>query len=638
MLQAIRDKTTGIIAWLIIGGLILVFSLWGIESYLQNDADIYVAKVNDVEITPQDFRFSMQQQINRLRVMYGSQFDRGIVNTPEFKEGVLNNLVEQEVLLQAAENAGMAISDALLAARIQGMSEFQEDGEFSNEKYQRLLRAQGMTAAQFEAQLRRSLLISQYVSGISGTAIVTDPTIEQALRLQGQTRDVSYVILPVAPRVASVKVSDEEVRSYYDEHKSRFTEPEQVKIAYLDLDLDELAKQIHVTDEEIRARYEEEKESLKSNEQRRARHILIKLDKNADDAAQLEAESKAKALIAKLNDGADFAELAKSESDDPGSAAQGGDLGFFGHGVMDPEFEKAVFAMKKGEISEVPVRTPFGLHIIQVTDIKAGKIPALAEVKDTLRDKIAKELAEEKFYELSDELGTYSFESPDNLDVAAEKTGLKIKTSGWFSRQGGAGIAAYSRVVEAAFSEDVLDAGNNSQVLELSPTRAVVFRVIEHKDQQPIPFETVKEMVRASLQRDKAAELVKAEGEQLLDTVRSGASLDELADKQNLEVKTVSAVTRGDARLDRQIVTHIFRTPRRSDDRPSVTGFTLQNGSYVVLEVTAIADAKVSNISAADKAAFRRNMTQLLGNEEMQFLLSDLKAKADIQLNLEAVR
>ncbi len=638
MLQAIRDKTTGIIAWLIIGLLVVVFSLWGIESYLRNETTIYAAKVNDVEISVQDFRFGLRQQANRLQMMYGSQFDRSMINSAEFKEGVLNGLVEQEVLVQAAGEAGMVISDGFLRAQIHGMKEFQnEQGEFDPEKYQRLLDSQGIPATLFEREMRRQLLVSQLASSVSGTAIVTDPTIDQGLRLQGQTRDVQYVSLAVAPRIASIPVTEEEIGAFYEENKSRFVEPEQIQLAYLDLNLDDIATSVEVTDDEVRALYEQQKASLVSDEQRRARHILIKLDADADESTQLAAEAKARQLIDQLKSGADFVELAKQESDDPGSASQGGDLGFFGRGVMVPEFEEAVFAMGENEITDEPVRSSFGLHVIQVTGIQAGEIPAFDEVKDKLKKQAQRTAAEDQFYELSELLGTHSFESPDTLSVAAEQTGLEIKTSDWFPKTGGSGIAAYPNVTAAAFSEDVLDERNNSQMLELSPTRVVVVRVKEHKAAEQIALDNVREPIRSQLQRDKAAETVKLEGEAMLAELESGKDLATLAAAKELEVKTVDSLTRSDAKEDRMLVAEAFRAPRRNDNQPSVTGFTLRNGDYIVMAVSGIEDGVVDGFNEADKMAFRRNMTQLLGRAEMQALLASLKARAEIDLNLEAV-
>ena len=635
MLQAIHDRVTGWIAWIIVGLIIVVFALWGVDSYLRSEAKVYAAKVNDVEISISEYRSAKQQQLQRMRAMLGEQFDSDIANAPEFKSAVLDRLVEEELLVQAATDAGLAVSDAYLAARIQSIQEFQgEDGKFSQERYQRLLSQQGLAVPVFERQVRRSLLISQFVGSITDSAIVVAQEVEQGVRLQGQQRKLQYVRIPVARHLEKVEVKPEDVAAYYDKHKARYVEPEQVRLQYLELSLADIAADMQVTDAEIEALYAEEKARLMTEEQRRARHILIKLDDDADDAAVAAARQKAEKLVKQLRDGEDFAKLAKEHSNDPGSAAEGGDLGLFGKGMMVPEFEEAAFALPKDEISD-PVRSPFGFHIIQVTEIQPAKTPELADVRDQLAEQVKRRHAEQLFAERSETLGTLSFEHPDTLSVAAEQLGLKVQETGWLSAGGGEGIASHPQVMEAALGDDVLNGGNNSEVIELEPEHVAVVRVAEHKPAKQLDLDKVREAIQSDLRQEAANEAAREEGAALLKRLEQGATFASIAAENGLEVQDAGYVGRGDSKHDRQIVTEAFRVPRTEDGKVAHAGASLANGDYVLLRIEAVRDGDLSGVGEAQRTEFRRNLNQLYGTLESAALLEQLKGKAEIDREAE---
>ena len=636
MLQAIRDRVTGILAWLIIGLISIPFALWGIDQYLQRDVKLYAAKVNDVEISVQDFRFAYLQQLNRLRNLLGERFDRATFSTPEFKKQVLERLVEEEVIVQAAGEAGMAISDALLASRIHAMQEFQEDGQFSEERYRLLLNRQNLTPARFEQLMRRSLLIDQYVGGIRDTAVATPAEVDQGLRLQGQQRHVRYVRIP-ASDFQDVEISEEDIQARYQELKDRFIEPEQVRLQYIELKLSDLTAGIEVDEDELKRLYEQRKQQA-ADEQRRARHILVEVGQNASEQEVAAAREKAEKLVKQLREGADFAELAKKESDDPGSAPQGGDLGFFGRGAMVPEFEEAAFALAKGAISD-PVRSPFGFHIIQVTDIRKGKAPSFEEMRDQLIEEAYREQVEERFYDLADKLSNAAFEQPDSLEAAAEATGLKIQETGWVSQQGGgSGIAAEPKVLAAAFSNDVLEEGNNSEPIELGPDHVVVVRVAERKPARQRPLDEVRDQIVVQLRLEHARVGARQRGEALLGKLEGGETLDALAKAEGLDLQDAGFVARNDRRLDPQILAEVFRAPRLPEGRPSRRGLSLRNGDYIVFEVTEIRDGDPKAVGEEERKGFARNLARLHGTMQAQAAVEALKDKAVIELNLDAIQ
>ena len=635
MLQAIHDRVTGWIAWIIIGLIIVVFALWGVDSYLRNEAKVYAAKVNDVEISTSEYRLAKQQQTQRMRAMLGEQFNPDIANTPEFKSAVLDRLIEEELLVQAATDVGLAASDAYLAARIQSIPEFQgEDGKFSQERYQRLLAQQGLTVPAFERQVRRSLLINQFVGSVTDSAIVVAEEVEQGLRLQGQQRKLQYIRIPVTRHLEKAEVKPEDVAAYYENNKARFVEPEQVRLQYVELSLTDIAAGMQATDAEIEALYAEEKARLMTEEQRRARHILIKVDEKADDEAVAAASRKAEDLVKRLRAGEDFAKLAKEHSEDPGSAAEGGDLGLFGKGMMVPEFEEAAFALSKDTISD-PVRSPFGFHIIQVTEIQSAKTPELAEVRDQLAEQVKRRHAEQMFAEHSETLGTLSFEHPDTLSVAAEQLGLKVQETGWLTESGGEGIGSHPQVMEAALNDDVLNGGNNSTVIELEPEHVVVVRVAEHKPAKQLDLDKVRAAIEANLRQEAANKAVREQGEALLKRIEQGATLAEIAAELKVEVQDAGFIGRGDSKHDRQIVAEAFRVPRNEGDAAAVAGASLANGDYVLLRIDAVRDGDVSGVGEAQRTEFRSNLNQLYGTLESAALLEQLKSAAEIDREVE---
>lgn len=629
MLQAIRDRATGWIAWLIVGLIAVTFALWGIDWYLKPDARVFAASINDVEIPVQEYRFAKQQQVQRMRAMLGERFDSGITGTPEFKQAVLNRLIEEELLVQAATAAKLTVSDALLAARIHAISDFQEDGTFSQERYQRLLSQQGLTPQRFEQQFRRALLINQLAGSISTTSAVVSQDVDQAMRLQGQERKLQYLRIPATTFADEVEVKPEDVEAFYTANKARFVEPERVRVQYLELSADTIAAGMTATEEEIEARYEADKSRLTRDEQRRARHILIQVAEDASEEEVAAARKKAEGLVTRLRAGEDFATLAKEFSDDPGSAVEGGDLGLFGKGMMVPEFEAAAFTLAQDQISD-PVRSPFGFHIIQVTEIQPAQVPALAEVREQLRQEAVRHQAEQLFFERAETLAALSFEQPDTLAPAAAQLDLKIQESGWLTASGGEGIGTHPKVVEAAFADDVLRGGNNSPVVEIAPDHVLVLRVLEHQESTQRPLEAVRDTIQATLRNQAEREATQVRGQALVERLQAGAPLDTLARELQLEVTDAGFVQRSAADHDRQIVAEAFRIPRAADGRIVSGGTMLANGDFVLVQVDEVRDGDLATVDAAARAAFRRNLEQLYGTLETTALLDRLKARAEI--------
>jgi peptidyl-prolyl cis-trans isomerase D len=633
MLQAIRDRVTGWVAWIVIGLIGVTFALWGIDWYLKRDAQIFAARVNGVKLPVNEFRRAYQMRRDQIRISQGENFNPDSINEAALKKQVLDQLVEEELLVQAAADAGFAVSDALLAARIHAVAEFQLDGKFSVDRYQSILARQGMSPAQFEHRMRRSLMISQLVSGVTNTVPVPRSTIDNSIRLFDQSRDLRYVKVPVQKYMGDVETSDEQLRSYYESNRDKFVEPETVKLAYLELQLDDISKGIAVEEDALVDFYEQQKHRLGKGEERRARHILLNVAEDAPDEEVEAVLARANDLIARIKAGGSFADLAKEYSDDAGSASQGGDLGFFGKGVMGKSFEDVAFELDAGEVSE-PVRSPFGVHIIEVTEIRAAETPPLEEVRGQLSAELVKEEAKNLFFDHMEELAQATFESPDTLAPAAEALQLTIGHSDWIPRDGGGGIGKYPQVIEAAFSDDVLESGNNSEVIEVEPNHVLVIRVEEHRPSRQKEFSEVEAEIRAALLIRNAARAVREVGEKLTGELRSGAAtLEELAAANGLEVKNAGFVTRSATDHPSQVVSEAFRLPVPAEGRSSVSGIALASDDYVVIEVTGVKEGDPAQIPPDRRESFKQDLQKLYGQSEAGALVADLKSRAEIETN-----
>ncbi|MEN8763813.1 MAG: SurA N-terminal domain-containing protein [Thiogranum sp.] len=630
MLQAMRDRAMGVLGWIVIGLIIITFALFGLGSYLQDKSQVFVAKVNDVEISPRQLQVAYQQQRARMEQMLGDAYNPALIDDQRLKQTALNGLIQRQLLLQAAQNDGMLVSDQLLAAKIHAVPAFQQDGSFSEQLYQTLIRQQGRLPAEFEYETRRMLQTEQLVNGLSQTAFVTRDEVDRAYRLQEQQRDFSYLIVSSESFKKNVEISDEQIKQYYDQHSEKFVTPERVRLAYLRLTGDALSESIQVDEEELLADYEEKKESLLTQEQRQASHILIQHAAGADEETTNKAKAEAEDLLQQIRSGGDFAELARQHSDDPGSAAQGGDLGFFARGAMVPEFEETVFSMEVGDVSEV-VHTQFGFHIIKLTEVRGAEIPALEEVREELVAGLKQRDLSDLFYEQFEQLSDVSYENPDSLDAAADALGLEVQTSDWLAATGGTGIGEYPKVVAIAFSEDVLEAGNNSEPIEVGDKDVIVVRVEDRQVAQATPLDTVREQIIEELRQQQAVELAMAKGEELVQQLEQGGLMEDLSGPDYITSHKADGVTRAKAEEhNADVVREVFRLSRPQGDESVYKGFKLGNGDYAVVHLAGVSDADPAAMEEATRSQLERGLENMRRSVVVSALTEDLRARADI--------
>lgn len=630
MLEFIRRRAQGFFAWLIVGGIIVTFALFGINDYFSGGGDTSVATVNDQGISQARLEQAYFQQRQRLEEMFGGDLPPAF-SEKMIRQQVLSQLVSQEVIVQAALENDMRVSDVQLGEIIRSAEVFHEDGKFSRARYEQLLRNQGQTPASFEMMVRRDILAAQFEAGYRDTVFVTDSAVDNMLRLTLQQREVGYLQVALAPFEQAAEVSEEEVQQFYEKNAERFRQPEQLRIDYLELDAAELGKEFEVSEETLQARYDAQKINFTSPEERRASHILIQAGEDAPAAERDAARQKAETLLERIRGGEDFAELAKSESDDPGSASEGGDLGFFTLGAMVPAFEEAAFALEQGQVSDV-VESPFGFHIIKLSAVRGGEVKPFDEVKEQIREEIQTEKAEQRFYDMLDQLANLTYEHPGTLQVASEELGLPVQTSDFFTRQGGSGIAAEQKVLAAAFSEDVLDAGHNSETIELGRNHMLVLRVNEHKPEQQRPLEEVREAISASIKREKArAKALELAGE-LREKLQVGDSPADLAAAEAVSWHEKMPVRRDDAMMAPGVLERAFSMPAPDDGALSSDTLSLRSGDIAVVALYKVTDGDPAAASEDERQQVKQQLLRAESAALSEAVMSGIRSRMDVTI------
>ncbi len=630
MLLAIRERVMGVVGWILLGILFIAFAFFGLNSYMQSSAVTYAALVNDVEITPRQQQRAYQNLRSRMQELMGDAYNPAMLDEATLKTAALQQLINDELLLQAAQSEGFAASDQQLAARINAIDAFKEDGVFSKEKYKRVLNLQGMSPAGFEWQLQRDIISDQLQSGILQTAAATRDDLQQAYMLQGQQRSFRYITIPVADFYAQVEVSDDDIKQYYDAHSDEFMTPERVRVQYLELDADSITVDNPVDEQALEALYNERSETYVEPEQRHARHILIQLPEDADAASTAAALQKAEDAIRRIKGGEAFDAVAREVSDDPGSAANGGDLGFFSRGLMTPAFEEVAFSLPVGQLSE-PVKSPFGYHVIEVLEIKPETSTPLEDVRPELVKALQDEDRNNIFYERSEILTSLTFEQPDTLQGAADALGLEVRESDWISRDGGTGIAASEDIVEAAFSEDVLLNGNNSTPVEIGDEDVVVLRLLEHQDAARQPLDKISADVKQRLVDEKARLLAESKGAELLGSItEQGASLEDAAASLQKEVQQTGMVGRNAAEQPAPVVAKAFTLDAPVAGEPVYAGFALPQGDYVILALDEVKQGDLASLPEGARKQALREFSKIQGAAEMAAVQESLKMQAKI--------
>ncbi|MGY4825085.1 SurA N-terminal domain-containing protein [Stutzerimonas kunmingensis] len=617
MLQNIRDNSQGWIAKTIIGIIVMLLALTGFEAIFNAASNNQnAAEVNGEEISRYDLDQAMNMQRRQLAQQLGQDFDASLLDDRLLRDSALGSLIDRMLLLQSAKNANFAFSSEALDQLILQTPEFQVDGAFSAARFDQVIQQMGYSRLQFRQLLEQEMLIGQLRAGISGTGFVTDQQVDNFARLEMQTRDFATLTLPAQQE--AIEVGDEQIKEYYEANADRFRTPEQVIVEYVELKKESFFDQVEVSDEELQELYQKQIANLA--EQRRAAHILIETGGELSDD---EAKAKIDEIATRVKNGDDFAAVAKEASQDPGSANEGGDLGFAGPGVYDPAFEDALYALNEGEVS-APVKSEFGWHIIKLLGVQSPEVPAFESLKPQLVRELKAQQVEQRFVETSKQLEDSAFEASD-LAQPAQELGLMVQTTEAFGRDGGEGITANRQVIQAAFSDEVLVDGANSSVIELDPDTSIALRVKEHLKPAAIPLADVREDIVQQLQRSLAAEAARAKGEQLLADLRKGQQPDDA------QWQAVEAATRSQEGVAPALLQAVFRMPRpEQQDKPSYSGVALSNGDYAVVRLNGVNEPEAA-LTDEEKLNYRRFLASRVGQQDFAAFRQKLQAEAEIE-------
>lgn len=617
--------------WIQIILLILIvpsFAFFGINYYFQEyGSSGAVAKVAGSKISPQEFEQALRKRQEDLRKMMEGKVDQAMLDSNEVRNSVINGLVDQRALLAHAMHAGITVTDDQLHKHITQIPDFADTGtgKFSEERYKQLLRASDYgSPVAFEAERRRMLLMSQVRDTVADSAMVSMAVVDRLGRIREQQREVSQWLLTPDQVRSKVNITDDDVKKYYEAHKDEFRIPERARVEYIVLNLDTVAKGIEISAPEVTDWYEKHQDQYSKPEERRASHILITVAKDAKPEDKAAAKAKAQALLDEVRRSPkSFADVAKKNSQDPGSAASGGDLGFFGRGAMVKPFDDALFAMKVGDI-EGPVETQYGFHVIRLDAIKPGEKTPLEKVRPEIEQELRKAKAGKAFVEAADTLQNTVYEQSDSLKPAADALKLAIQTSDWITRDGG-GLPLLSKpeILGKIFSEDVIKNGRNTSAVEVAPNTIVAARVLDHRAADVLPFDEVRKDVQQQLFVERATKLVEEEGKAALAKLKGGD------DKAVTWSPTVLVSLQKPSGLQPEAAREVFSADPTA--LPAYVGMPVSNGRYVIYRVGKVIDPPA--LGDDQRKALARQLAQIAAQQQFDAYLQTIRAGAGVEID-----
>ncbi|MGY0600706.1 MAG: SurA N-terminal domain-containing protein [Paraglaciecola chathamensis] len=626
MLERIREGTQGTWAMAILGLVILSFVFAGVGSYINSSADTAAAKVNDDTISQADLERAYQNERGRMESQYGEAFAALTADSAylqQFRQGVLDRLIGDKLIEQAAVDLGLRVSDAQIKQAIVAMPEFQFDGKFDNERYLAVLRQAGFQPNDFRDYMRVDMTRRQLSNALLGSEFTLLEETTQAYKLQQQTRDARYLTVPADMFKGDVTVSQSDVENYYQANITQFDTQQQVSLAYVELSVDDLLAGIVVSEDEAEQYYEQNIQDFRTQEERRASHILIEF---GDD--QQKAEQQAEDILAKINNGEDFAELAETFSSDTFSAENGGDLDWFSMGMMDPAFEDAAFALQNvGDVSEV-VESEFGFHIIKLTDVKPEETSPFADVKEDVIAKLKAERAEEEFYAKQLRMAEVAFETPDTLDEVAAIAEVDVKTTVMFSQDSAPQAVNYPNVVSQAFSDELINDQVNSDVIELEDNHVMFIRVADYEAQRTKSLDEVSVEINDILLAEQAQQAAKEWAETVLSDIQSQQDVSDKLQTKGIEWQEQNAVTRNASQVSPAVVTALFKLTNGEESNGQVV--ELFNGDVALVQLLEVNEG--ADLPSTDAAALQNRLTTMRAQFTYSEFINALREQADVEI------
>jgi len=615
---------------IVLAVIFLPFAFFGVESYFQaNELGAEVARVGDYKVTQQEFQNALRERQEQMRRMLNNApIDQAMLDSPEMRFAALDQIVRDRLLLSQAVRSGMKVSDAQLRDLIMSQQNLMQDGKFSNDLYEAFLRSQGLSPVAFESRLRRDLVQQPLLDVFGASGFVPTTVVERIIRLSEQTREVSVVTIAPAAYIAQISIDDAAVKAYYDSNMREFQVPEQVRLEYVVLSLDNVSGQMDVKAEDVRKAYDENPSRFSSPEERDASHILIAVPTDATAEAKAAAAAKAADLAKQLQAKPErFAELAREHSQDPGSAKSGGDLGFMERGATKKTFDDALFGMKVGEIKG-PVETEFGYHVIRLKAVRGGSVKPFEEVRAAIENDLKRGEAQKRFAVLAEQLSNLAYEQSDSLKPAADALKLTVQQSPWIARTPTPGSPLTSeKFLKAAFSEDVLKNSRNSEIVEVSQGTLMSARMLEHKPASTKPFDEVQGDIRKRLVETEARKRAVAQGRETLEKLRKGEDA-ALAWGKPLVIGRNDPQGLGEAAFK-----EAFRA--NAGTLPAYVGAEDTKLGYQLVRVSAV------NQSAEVKPEVRKGaadqLKRLLGQEQITEYVAALKRRVAVKMRPEVI-
>jgi len=631
MLQTIRERLTGWFAVFILGAiaLTLVVTFGNIDTGFSGASA--AANVNGDDISVREFRQLYQQQRQQWEANYRTQLPDALAE--EMADSVIQSLVRNRAVAQHVSDQGYRVNDDEVISSITENSAFYVGGQFSQPAYEQLLNSQGISTQRFEYEQRQSMQISQFVEGIGYTAFYTPSEFRRYIELDGESRNVAYVILAAKEWQDKISIDDDQLQQYYDANLEQFRTEESVALDFIEVDFNALAEDVDVSIDEALEYYEANPDEFRGPDERRVRHILIPF--GDDEAAALVVAEEARA---KLLAGESFDQVAAEYSADTGTSTSGGDLGWLGSGDSPAaEFEDVLFVLEETEISD-PVRTEYGFHLIRLDGIRAGNAQEFSEIQEELVARLKEDTAADVYSELLDELDERALESLNGLKSVAEALNLELAKVDQFTRSGGLPLGYDPQLVDVVFSLEVLEDGENSPVIDLGDGRAVVVHVTEHRMPVAIPLEDVRETILEQLLTDESIVAAAEAGVQLVEELNAGATEQESVKPFSAEWVTSENIERGSPDIPADLVAEIFSAPKPSMvTGPGYQGLILASGDFAVFKVSQVNPGQPEIYSVEDRNQRKTQLANRVGGAQASATIENLVKNAKIRITPDLV-
>ncbi|MFM7482245.1 MAG: SurA N-terminal domain-containing protein [Candidatus Methylopumilus sp.] len=621
MLEKFRSYAQTKAAQIILALILIPFALFGIDSYLnQAGNNLSIAKVNGYKIALPEYNRAIENVRNRI-MSEGKKVDPAMFDSFEFKESVIDGLITKQLLNNDIKKSQFRITDQQLSQYIIGMPEFQKDGKFSQEVYDKVLQNNQLTPKKFEESIRNDLLIQQVRDGLQKLIFIPPNNLAETLRATSQQREISIAEFKTKEYMTKSNIAEKDIQAFYDQNKSKFLAPEQVKAEFVVFSLANILPTINVTEDEIKSFYKANADKYQNQQQREASHILIAASKNAPPAEKAKAKAKAEDILNQIRKNPkQFEELATKYSQDPESAKKGGDLGSFGRGMMVKPFDDAVFSMKVNEISNI-VESDFGYHIIKLTKI-IGEGGGFDALRPQIKAELIYQKGQEKFAALAEEFSNKVYEQSSSLEVVSKRFNLPIQKTDWISRNDTDKFFKNEALMNALYSKESIKDHRNTEAIEVTPNNLISARVVDYKAQSTKPFADVKKNIEDYLKFESAKKMVASEGEVALKSLTDAS--------RKIDWQPATLVDRKNTKgLSDAVVNHAYKMP--TDKLPSYSGFIDGNNGYVIVKVNKVSFPNDSN--EENKQAFASDYSEALSAEYLSAYLKGLKAKASVSVN-----